>query len=169
MSFNFPPKAWALCNGQIMSIQQNAALFALLGTTYGGNGTSTFALPNLQGQVPMHFGGAFVQGQASGEYNHSLTVNEMPAHLHNVMASNGAADQHPTGRVPGNNFLAQAAAAPAPGTPVNMYGTGGPDTNQTFAPQAIANGGGSQPHSNQQPYLTVSFCIALAGIFPSRN
>jgi microcystin-dependent protein len=168
VSFNFPPKGWAFCNGQIMSIQQNTALFSLLGTTYGGDGVTTFALPNLQGQVPMHAGGGFIQGQVVGEYNHTLILGEMPQHLHLMQAANVNAIQGAAGESPGpSNAVAQAMAATNPVTNVNIYGTGSP--TMTFAPSAIGNTGASQPHPNTQPYLTVNMCIALQGIFPSRN
>jgi microcystin-dependent protein len=167
MSFNFAPKGWAQCNGQLLPINQNQALFSLLGTTYGGNGQTTFALPNLQGQVPLHMGQGFIEGQAGGEYNHPLIQSEMPQHNHFMNAKNAAAVQGPAERTPTGALLAQGAAAPAPGTTVNIYGTGSAD--QAFAPQAISSVGGSQPHTNQQPYLTLNFCIALQGVFPSRN
>jgi microcystin-dependent protein len=156
MSFVFAPKGWALCNGQFLPINQNQALFSLLGTTYGGNGQTTFALPNLQGRVPIHTGdNTFSLGQAGGETAHTLTTGELPAHLHGVAAStvSTGGNDNPTGRFLGsaNNVY----AAPSNLTPMNA-GT-------------IANTGGSQAHLNQQPFLTLSFCIALQGIFPSRN
>jgi microcystin-dependent protein len=169
MSFSFPPKGWTLCNGQLLPINQNQALFSLLGTTYGGDGRVNFALPNLQGQVPIHMGQGFPLGQFGGENFHTLTTQEMPSHSHAMNASSGAALVGVAGRVPGNNFLAQAAAAPVPGTPVSIYGTGAADASQTFASAALSTVGGSQPHTNQQPYLTLSFCIALQGIFPSQT
>lgn len=162
VSFNFPPKGWAFCNGQILSIQQNAALFALVGTTYGGNGTSNFQLPNLQGQAPLMYGnatsGSYVLGEVGGEINHTLLTTEIPSHVHTMQGSNTAG----TTGTPTNAALAQPSSAIG-----NAYG---PATSLTpMAPQAIANTGGSQPHSNQQPYLVLSFIIALVGIFPSRN
>jgi microcystin-dependent protein len=155
-SFNFPPKGWAFANGQIMSIQQNAALFSLLGTTYGGNGTNTFALPNLQGAVPIGWGGGNSLGQIGGEEFHTLTVGEMAAHNHSLVGSPATA----TTNSPVNNFLATGSGAdpygPAPG-------------NTTMATTELGTTGGGQPHENHQPYLTVSVCISLTGIFPSRN
>jgi len=169
MSFNFAPKGWTFCNGQLLPINQNQALFALLGTTYGGDGRTTFGLPNLRGQVPIHQGQGFTLGQPGGENSHTLTTQEMAAHSHSMSASSGAAFIGLAGRQPGNNFLAEALAAPSPGTPVSIYGTGAADASQTFAPTALSSIGGNQPHTNQQPYLTLSFCIALQGIFPSQN
>lgn len=157
MSFNFPPKGWALCNGQLLPINQNQALFALLGTTYGGNGQTTFGLPNLRGRVPIHMGGGHVIGEAAGVEAVTLNIQQLPGHTHSVNASSAASDGSP---VPANNFLGganNAYLAPDAGTPTTMN------------PQTIASIGGSQPHTNMQPYLTVSFCIALQGIFPSRN
>ena len=163
MAFNFPPKGWAFCNGQTMSIQQNAALFSLMGTTYGGNGTTTFKLPNLQGQVPIHqgtdpSGNPYVMGQATGEVAHTVLISEMPAHIHTMRASNAAA-------------TVAAPTACVPAQPVTNVGAiyGPASSPTTMAPQAIANTGGSQPHTNLQPYLVLTACIALAGIFPSRN
>lgn len=171
MAFNFAPRGWALCNGQTLAIQQNQALFALLGTTYGGNGTSTFQLPNLQGRVPLHMGAGFVQGQAAGEVAHTLTVPEMAFHNHLVMAKNAQADLDAAGTVPATNVvLAQAAAQTTPNaTNVNLYGTLPVNSSLNFAPGAISKTVGDQPHPNQQPYLVITFCISLQGIFPSRG
>jgi microcystin-dependent protein len=152
--FNFPPKGWAFCNGQLLPINQNQPLFALLGTTYGGNGQTNFALPNLQGQTPMHFGQGYLLGQQLGEYNHTLTQGEMPAHPHQAFGQPKNASQP----VPTNAFLATA---------LNVYRAA--DNLTPLQPTTISNVGNSQPHANQQPYLTLSFCIALVGIFPSRN
>jgi microcystin-dependent protein len=154
MSFNFPPKGWAFCNGQLMAIAQNQALFSLLGTMYGGNGTTNFSLPNLQGRVPIHASGQYIQGQVGGEPAHTLIIQEMPGHNHVVTASSNVADQGS----PQGNYLAVESS--------NAYSTA-PDSG--MSPQAIPNVGGSQPHDNMPPYLTLSFCIALQGIFPSRN
>jgi microcystin-dependent protein len=163
ISFNFPPKGWAFCNGQLLSIQQNTALFALLGTTYGGNGQTTFQLPNLQGRVPLHlgadgFGNNYVMGQQGGEATHTLSLAELPAHVHALQASNLAASM--------NSPFGAAPAQPA-GAVGAIYGSATAIT--TMAPQAIGNTGGNQPHTNEQPYLVINFCIALVGIFPSRN
>jgi microcystin-dependent protein len=157
MGFNFAPNGWALCNGQILPINQNQALFALLGTRYGGNGQTTFALPNLQGMVPMHFGAGHGLAETSGEYAHTLSVAEMPLHTHLVAASTSA-DQGTAAASPAGRVLGGFANLYQP--PANLL---------AIAPATIAAAGGSQPHENTQPYLTLSFCIALIGIFPSQN
>jgi microcystin-dependent protein len=167
VSFNFAPKGWALANGQLLPINQNQALFSLYGTTYGGDGRVNFALPNIQGKVPMHFGNGFVQGQVGGEYFHTLNISELPQHNHMMNVAATGPITGPSGRIPGNNAPAAALAAPIPGTPVQIWGTGAP--NQTFSPTAISFVGGSQPHVNQQPFLTLNFIVALQGIFPSQN
>jgi microcystin-dependent protein len=154
MSFNFPPKGWAQCNGQLMPINQNQALFSLLGTTYGGNGQTTFALPDLRGRVPIHLGNGWLQGQAAGEEFHTLTQAEMPQHVHLAHASSRDADQpNPTGAL-----LAGAN---------NAYAN--PNALTTLHPASVSNVGGSQPHENRHPYLVLNWCICLIGIFPSRN
>lgn len=155
MSFGFAPRGWALCNGQLLPINQNQALFALLGTTYGGDGRVNFALPDLRGRTPIHFGNGFSQGQRGGTENYTLTQSEMPAHTHLVRASS----ETPNRDTPAGNYWA--------GSEENNYSSGSP--NATLVAGAIANVGGSQPHSNMQPYLTISFCIALQGVFPSQN
>lgn len=155
MAINYAPVGWAMCNGQLMPINQNQALFALLGTTYGGNGQTTFALPDLRGRVPIHFGAGFTLGQKGGEEVHTITQNEMPAHTHLINATNNLA----TAATPTGLTLAQANA--------NIYG--GTSDLTTMAPATISNVGGSQPHENRQPFLALTFCIALIGIFPSRN
>ncbi len=154
MSFVFAPKGWALCNGQLLPINQNQALFSLLGTTYGGDGRVNFALPDLRGRVPIHDGDGHILGEKGGEYAHTLTIQEMPQHLHFFQGTTNNADQPaPTG----NLF----------GTVSNVYA---PAANlTTIHPQTVGNVGGSQAHPNQQPYLTLNFCIALQGIFPSQN
>lgn len=167
VSFNFPPKGWALCNGQFLPINQNQALFALLGTTYGGNGQTTFALPNLRGQVPIHFGGSHQLGEAGGSTSVTITQQTMPAHTHFPSAKNIIGDANiPTS----NTVLAQAVAVQQDTStvPVNMYSTGTPLDKQLNA-GAISSVGGSQPHNNMMPYLVLNFIIALQGIFPSRN
>ena len=154
-SFDFPPKGWAMCNGQLLPINQNQALFALLGTTYGGNGQTNFALPNLQGRCAMHEGAGFTLGQAGGETAHTITLSEMPQHLHLVQAAtdNGATP------LPSGNYM---------GAFNNAYRTPGANVI-AIAPTTVSNTGGSQPHTNMSPYIVSNFCIALQGIFPSPN
>ena len=155
MSFNFPPKGWAFCNGQFLPINQNQALFALLGTVYGGNGQTTFALPNLRGRVPVHMGAGITLGEAGGQEAQTITQHEIPQHVHFVnCTSSGTATEDPTNQVPGR------AAGNAYGAATNLV---------PMAPQMVSNTGGSQPHENRQPYLVLSFCIALLGIFPSQT
>jgi microcystin-dependent protein len=161
--FNFAPKGWAFCNGQLLPLSQNTALFSLLGTTYGGDGKSTFALPNLQGSAPMHPGqgpGLSLHdlGEQAGSETVTLLVSEIPAHSHTMMASTqDGGDSHPQ-----NNLLAQ-------GIGVGMYTdeNTGPFVNMN--PNTLPPAGGSLPHNNMQPYLTLSFCIALQGVFPPRT
>ena len=154
VGFNFAPRGWATCDGQILPINQNQALFSILGTTYGGNGTTNFALPDLRGRVPFHAGSGFNLGQKSGEEFHMLAVNEMPAHTHQAVASANSADQ----TSPIGHFWANG------GTPA--YAS---TANATLASQAVANVGGNQGHENRSPFLVVNFIIALQGLFPSRN
>jgi len=154
MSFNFAPKGWALCNGQLLPINQNQALFSLLGTTYGGDGRVNFALPNLQGRVPIHMGNGHTLGESAGEQAHTLSIAEVPTHTHGAWATANVGDTlNPT-----NNVLAAAS---------NVYRTA--DSLTALNPASVTTVGGSQPHENQQPYLTLNFCIALQGIFPSPN
>lgn len=153
--FNFPPRGWALCNGQTLAISQNQALFSILGTTYGGNGQTTFQLPNLQGRTPVHTGNEIVLGQAAGEINHTLIASEIPAHNHPVNASAGAV----TGGSPTGSYLTSQLSDP-------MFASAS-SINGSMAPLQPA--GGSQPHNNMQPYTVVSICVALTGVFPSRN
>ena len=155
MSFNFAPRGWALCNGQLLPINQNQALFSLLGTTYGGNGQTNFGLPNLQGRTPTHVGGGLILGQAGGEQAHTLSVSEMPQHAH-IM--NGTSTTG-TLNVNLNNILGVSQ------TPVYT----GPQSLIALNPASVTNVGGSQAHLNMQPFLTLNFCIALQGIFPSPN
>lgn len=161
VGFSFPPRGWALCNGQLMSIQQNQALFSLLGTTYGGNGIQTFALPDLRGRIPLHFGQGpglnnYAQGQIGGEEGVTLLQSQMPAHIHQVNASTATG----TANNPTNTFWA------TPKTTDNLYAA---TANGTMLPNAVGVSGGSQPHDNIQPSLVLNFIIALQGIFPSRG
>jgi microcystin-dependent protein len=165
VAFTFAPKGWAFCNGQLLPINQNQALFSLLGTQYGGNGITNFALPNLQGRVPMHngadgFGNSYFVGQSGGEVSHTLTLQELPQHTHTLQASNAAASvSSPANAVPAQPSGGIGAVY---GPPITLKAP-------TMAPQAIGNTGGGQPHNNLQPYLVINFCIALQGIFPSQN
>ncbi len=164
MSFTFAPKGWAMCNGQLMSIGQNQALFSVLGTTYGGDGQATFGLPKLQGRVPMAAGNGLTMGEAGGEYAHTLITSEMPQHNHIMMGKNGNADT----ATPGTGAsVAKGHSTAAGQAPVDIFGTTAP--NRNFAPGAITNIGGGQSHSNTQPYLCLNVCIALQGIFPSQS
>lgn len=157
VGFNFAPKGWAECNGQFLPINQNQALFSLLGTMYGGNGQTTFALPDLRGRVPIHMGAGFTEGQAGGQEFHTITQSEMPAHTHIVSGTtaNGAI----------NN--GSGASFGVSQTPVYFPLSGAGLT--TLEPTTVTNIGGSQPHENRQPYLVLNVIIALQGVFPSQN
>jgi microcystin-dependent protein len=154
VSFNFPPKGWALCNGQFLPINQNQALFALLGTTYGGNGQTTFALPNLRGRVPIHIGNGHTLGEAAGSTSVTVNIQQLPTHTHAAM---GTGDNGNT-VLPADSVLGGAAG---------LYGS--PSNLTTLLPASVTNVGGSQPHNNMMPYLVLNFIIALQGIFPSQN
>jgi len=154
ISWNFPPKGWTFCNGQLLPINQNQALFSILGTTYGGDGMFTFGLPNLQGRCPMHVGNGIVLGEMGGETAHTLNISELPAHNHVPVGSGD-----------------QASASSASN---NLWGTVGsnpydPTPDTAMSPQCILPTGGNQPHENMAPYLVLNFVIALQGIFPSQN
>jgi microcystin-dependent protein len=154
MAFDFPPKGWAFCNGQFLPINQNQALFSMLGVTYGGNGQTTFALPNLRGRTPIHFGGAHGLGEAAGSESVTVNIQQLPTHLHGLMATNAnGAIANPTGA-----YL---------GAVNNMYT--GPASLQPLSPASVTSVGGSQPHNNMMPYLVLNFCIALQGVFPSHS
>ena len=156
ISFNFPPKGWAFCNGQLLPINQNQALFSLFGTTYGGDGRVTFALPNLQTRVPIHQGDGFTQGQTGGEQAHTVTISEMPQHIHFVIADTDTGTASPTS----SSRLAASSGQALYAQPNNLV---------AMDPRVIGNAGGNQPHQNMQPYLCINFIVALQGIFPSRN
>jgi microcystin-dependent protein len=157
MSFSFAPKGWALCNGQLLPINQNQALFSLLGTTYGGDGRVNFGLPDLRANVPLHVGSGHTLGERGGEQAHTLSLAEAPRHSHSVAASTSATGGTAS---PNGNFL---------GGGNNVYASLNAGAPTTLRPDAITSLGGSQPHLNMQPYLVLSFCIALQGIFPSPN
>ena len=155
---NFPPRGWATCNGQLLAIAQNSALFALIGTTYGGDGQTTFALPDLQSRVALHMGqgpglSSYVIGQTSGEEGHTVFTSELPAHTHTLGSSTAA------------SALSPATNAPAAASK-SLYGAA---AATPMAAGTIGNAGGNQSHNNVQPYLAVNFCIALEGVFPPRN
>jgi microcystin-dependent protein len=155
--WSFAPTNWALCQGQIMSIQQNTALFALLGTQYGGNGQTTFGLPDLRGRTPIHRNSTFFQGDVEGEEVVALSIANIPAHSHAFLGNGQVGDQ----KLPRNTLLATSKKG-------DFYY--GPDaTLQPLSPDSIAAVGGNQPHDNMQPYLTLNYCIALRGVFPARN
>jgi microcystin-dependent protein len=155
ISWNFAPQNWAFCNGQLLPINQNQALFSLLGTTYGGNGQTTFALPDFRGRIPVHVGNGHLQGEAAGESSHTLIMSEMPTHPHGLQGTNNSG----TAIIPTGNVLGT--------TPNQIYTQ--PASLTTLEPSSVSNFGGSQPHENRQPYLVLNFIIALLGIFPSRN
>jgi len=170
MSFNFAPKYWAQCNGQQLAINQNQALFSLLGTTYGGNGVTTFALPDLRTQVPAHLGAGYVQGEVIGEYSHTLLQTEMPQHIHFLKADAATAGSANVALATAGKTLGQTYGKVSSGGTVgfNLYTTATTPLT-TMAPQALGVAGGSQPHENRQPFLALNICISLTGIFPSRN
>jgi len=160
MSFGFPPKGWALCDGQLLPINQNQALFSLLGTTYGGDGRVNFALPNLQGRTPIHMGAGHTLGERGGEQAHTLSISEIPTHTH---TSNATSDPHVSNPenytpVPTGGLFAVVN---------NMYAAAANLT--ALLPGTLVNVGGSQAHLNMQPFLVLNFCIALQGIFPSQT
>ncbi|WP_375445358.1 phage tail protein [uncultured Fibrella sp.] len=168
--FNFAPKNWAFCNGQLMSIAQNSALFALLGTTYGGDGVNTFALPDLRGRAALHFGSGpgltpRQMGESSGSENVTLLSSQMPVHNHLLMVSAQiGTEASPTGNV----VATPIGTVDTDGTNVSVKAYN-PTPNSTAYPQAIGMAGSGQSHQNMQPYLVMNYCIALTGIFPSRG
>lgn len=156
LSFKFAPKGWALCNGQLLPINQNQSLYSLLGTTFGGDGRTNFALPNFQARTPIHVGSGHTLGEPGGEKEHTLSTGEMPRHTHSLNGTSAEGTQ----TVPSGTLLAKAA-------PANPYHP--PAGLAPMNAGSIAPAGGSKPHQNMQPYLTLNFCIALQGIYPSRN
>lgn len=167
--FNFPPTGWAFCQGQLLPISQNTALFSLLGTTYGGDGKSTFALPNLQDQTAIGMGQGpglqdYVEGEQVGVPNVTLLATEMPAHNHFF---NATIDRGTTAAA-SNNVLGTGAAGP-PNQQISGFMYSGAAANNVMNPQALGITGGSLPHNNMQPYLTLNFCIAMQGVFPPRS
>lgn len=154
MSFTFAPKGWALCDGQLLPINQNQALFSLLGTTFGGDGRVNFALPDLRGRTPIHVGSGHTLGERGGEQAHTLSISEIPTHTHVL---NGASNTATTD-TPGTTLLMGQSS-------IDMYRS--PTTLAAMDPGSVTNTGGSQAHLNMQPFLVISFCIALQGIFPS--
>ena len=153
MAFSYAPKGWAMCNGQLLPINQNQALFSLLGTTYGGDGRVNFALPDLRARAPLHFGYSYTLGTRSGEETHTLSQSEMPQHVHDLQA------------------VTSPGKLAAPGAASLAANRGGYSDAQgaSLNPATVTNTGGSQPHENRPPYTVLNFCIALQGIFPSRN
>jgi microcystin-dependent protein len=158
MAFNFAPQGWAMCNGQFLPINQNQALFSLLGTMYGGNGQTTFALPDMRGRVPISSNGQYTNGERGGQEVHTLTISEYPAHTHIAQGSTTTG----TVRGPDNAIWAQQSGILAYTTNLsqNLAGMMG---------GSVSNAGGSQPHNNMSPYIVLNICIALIGIFPSQN
>jgi microcystin-dependent protein len=156
-SFTFPPKGWALCNGQLLPINQNQALFSLLGTNFGGDGRVNFGLPDLRGRTPIHVGNGHTLGERGGEQAHTLNISELPTHTHTVGASKNATTRASN---PRNNL-------PTNASPNNVYGP--PQQLAAMVNGSVSNVGGSQAHLNMQPFLTLSCCIALQGIFPSQT
>lgn len=158
MSFGFPPKGWAQCDGQLLPINQNQGLFSLLGTTYGGDGRVNFGLPDLRGRVSMHMGSSHTLGERGGEQAHTLSISEIPTHVHTAQAS-----------LETTNNLQDAAGSTLLASPAVQLYRSTADNLTSLLPGTLATVGGSQAHLNMQPFLTLNFCIALQGIFPSQT
>ena len=156
VAFNFAPQGWAQCNGQLLPINQNQALFSLLGTQFGGNGQTNFALPDFRARVPIHMDGAHIIGEKAGENAHTLSVSEIPTHTHVINGTSNAGNA----LLPGNNLLAQSN---------NQFYQTNINSLTAMSPSCISPTGGSQPHENRQPYLALLFCISLQGLFPTHN
>lgn len=170
MSFNFAPKNWALCNGQLLSIQQNQALFSLLGTTYGGNGVNNFALPDLRARTPLHASDSLPLGAVLGQFTHTLISNEMPQHFHVLNANTSVPGTSNVSLPTNNTILGNAAGKASSGSPPPFLPYSANTASLTpMDPRTLGSQGGSQPHENRQPFLALTVCIALNGIFPSRN
>jgi microcystin-dependent protein len=161
--FNFAPSRWSFCAGNILNITQNTALFSLLGTTYGGNGQTTFGLPDLRGRIPVHAAGTFTLGEIGGSENVTLSSAQMPAHTHPFNVTNANANEKPDPTY----IFAQGYKASPPTSNPKGYNAGPP--NIAMAAGMISSAGGSQPHPNLQPYLCLNYCIAMYGIYPARN
>jgi microcystin-dependent protein len=158
ISFNVVPQGWALCNGQALPVSQNAALFSLLGTRFGGNGVTTFNLPDLRGRMPLHMGAGFLAGQSGGEEAHALTHAELPQHDHSLLSSSALSTaMSPANALPGKKGRLGRDMFAAPANLTNPH------------PASVSLAGASQPHQNMQPFLVLNFAIALAGVYPSRN
>ena len=169
ISWNFAPQGWAFSNGQFLPINQNQALFSLFGTTYGGNGQTTFALPDLRGKVPLHQGSGFTMGQAAGENAHTVILSELAAHTHALMADSTTLAANNLVTPAAGNSLGNTVGTNSQGSSfaISIYSTTGP--NNLMAPATVNNIGGSQPHENRQPFLCLNIIVALQGVFPSQN
>ena len=167
-SFNFAPKGWALCNGQLLPINQNQALFSLLGTTYGGDGRTTFGLPDLRSRTPVTWGQTYQLGERGGSEAVTINISTMAPHSHTLMADNTTAV--PTANIPANaNVLAKNQGVQSTGGTFNFALYSGNNPNNVAAANTVSNMGGSQAHTNLQPFLVLNFSIALQGIFPSQT
>ena len=169
ISWNFAPQGWAFANGQFLPINQNQPLFSLFGTTYGGNGQTTFALPDLRGKVPIHIGAGFTVGQSGGQDAHTLTMSELPAHTHPLVADATTAALSNSNSPAAGNSLGQSIGISSQGAnaPVQIYNTNPP--NNVMGVGTVSSVGGNQPHENRQPFLALNMIVALIGVFPSQT